>query len=157
MRHENSSQHILTKFFISLLKSQLSLKLHCEQWCTASHHRATQLRSLRHKHFKISKTHTNASYAPGTSQAPINVTFNLPSLQAKPTWQQEKALSSPHLQVSNINWKPTQLLSLKTSLPDSLNIKETEKALGSQKAFEEREIHSTCKHTSLKASYIFRV
>lgn len=157
MRHENSSQHILTKFFLSLLKSQLSLELHCKQWCTASHHRATQLRSLRHKHFKISKTHTNALYAPGTSQAPINVTFNLPSLQAKPTWQQEKALSSPHLQVSNINWKPTQLLSLKTSLPDSLNIKETEKALGSQKAFEEREIHSTCKHTSLKASYIFRV
>lgn len=81
----------------------------------------------------------------------INVTFNFPSLQAKPTWQQEKGLSSPHLQVSNINWKPTQLLSLKTSLPDSLNIKETEKALGSQKAFEERETHSTFKQTSLKS------
>lgn len=101
-------------------------------------HRTTQLSSLRHKHLRISKTHTNASYAPGTSQAPINVTLNFSSLQAKPTWQQEKGLSSPHLQLSNINWKPTQPLSLKTSLPDSLNFKQTEKALGSQKAFEQR-------------------
>lgn len=141
-----------SNFFISSLKSQLSLEeLNCKQWCTASHHRTTQLSSLRHKHLNISKTHMKCLICPRNLTSTINVTFSFPSLQAKPTWQQEKGLSSPHLQVSNINWKPTQLLSLKTSLPDSLNIKETEKALGSQKAFEERETHSTFKQTSLKS------
>lgn len=151
IHHEDSPHHILTKSFFSLLKSQLSFEeLNCKQWCTASHHRTPQLSSLRHKHLRISKTHMNASYAPGTSQAPINLTFNFPSMQAKPTWQQEKGLASPHLQVSNINWNPIQLLSLKTSLPDSLNIKETEKALESQKAFEEKYTALASRLQSLK-------